>query len=160
MDETTAFYSRPTYDQRGGFNPFAGSRRQRGGGIFGSLARMFLPAVKNLGKSLLQQGASHGLGMAKDVMGDVSQGKSLKDAFVKRGKARAKLLGRDVASRGMTTLRGMIGKGGRRALRKRKRRTKSTPRRSRSTQSRKRKSKKRRPKSSHTRAKKRRRVNF
>ena len=51
MDDTLAFYSRPSTEYRGGgFPVFAGSRRQRGGGIFGSLKRFFLPIAKNVGK--------------------------------------------------------------------------------------------------------------
>ena len=70
MDRSANFYSQPSY-VGGGFPIFSGSRRMRGGGIFGSLARLAVPVVKNLGRSLLRAGKHHGLGFAKDVVADV-----------------------------------------------------------------------------------------
>ena len=47
MASIDSIYSQPTYTGGGGIPFFAGSRRQFGGGIFGSLARLVMPAVKN-----------------------------------------------------------------------------------------------------------------
>ena len=59
MDQTAYFYSRPSHDFRGGaFNVFTGSRRQRGGAIFGSLKGAFMPIAKNLGKVALATGVA------------------------------------------------------------------------------------------------------
>ena len=126
MDKTAEFYSRPSYEFRGGnFPVFAGARRQRGGSIFGSLKRLFMPIAKKVGKSLF----SHGIGLAQDVMQDTSSGSSFKDSIKRRGKSRAINFGKDAARHGLNTLSDMIGKGGRRVSRKRKRRAKSSKRR-------------------------------
>lgn len=160
MDRTADFYSRPSTDFHGGagFSVFAGSRRQRGGGIFGSLKNFFMPVAKNLGKSLL----SHGLGLAQDVASDTLAGKSIKSSLMDRGKSRAMDFGKNVAREGVSTLSNMIGKGSRRAKRKpkrlRKRARSRKPKRkriSRKTASRKRRAS---SKSIHRRKAKRRRV--
>ena len=52
MDRTAAFYSAPSYRYGGGAMPvFSGSRRQRGGSIFGAFKRLFMPIITSLGKS-------------------------------------------------------------------------------------------------------------
>ena len=157
MDDTLAFYSRPSTEYRGGgFPVFAGSRRQRGGGIFGSLKRFFLPIAKNVGKNLL----SKGLGLARDVAQDALEGKNIKSSIVDRGKAAAINVGKDTAREGINAISNLIGRGKRRryrqrqlhrrnSLRKRKARSKSTKRRV-----------KRRRSKSHKRPVKRRRTNF
>ena len=53
IDPTARFYSQPSY-VGAGFPVFSGSRRQLGGGIFGSLAKMVLPAWKDVGGSNLR----------------------------------------------------------------------------------------------------------
>ena len=127
MDNTALFYSRPSYNFHGGgsFPVFAGSRRQRGGGIFGSLKKMFIPMLKRAGKSLI----SHGLAYAKDVTDDAMEGKNFKESLIKHGKARAISIGKSAAREGLKTASEMVGKGGRHVSRKRKRRAKSTPKR-------------------------------
>ena len=126
MDRTADFYSRPSYLSRGGyFSVFAGSRRQRGGSVFGSLKRMLIPMAKKVGKSLLSQG----VGLAQDVVQDTSEGSSFRDSLKKRGKARAVRFGKSTARAGLNTLSDMIGEGSRRVSRKRKRRAKSSKRR-------------------------------
>ena len=127
MDRTAEFYSRPSYDSRGGyFSVFAGSRRQRGGSVFGSLKRMFLPIAKTVGKNLLSQG----IGLAQDVIKDTSSGSSFKDSLKTRGKSRAIRFGKRTAKHGLNTLSNMIGEGSRRRVsRKRKSRSKSSKRR-------------------------------
>ena len=163
MDHTAEFYMRPSYEFHGsGFPVFHGARRQRGGGIFGSLGKMFAPIAKKVGKKLL----SHGVGLAKDIASDVLAGKNIKDSFISRGKATASNLGRSMLNDGLSGLSQMIGQGkGRRRLRAKRRRHSSRKRqvkrlarsRSRTKTSRKRK---RPAKSSSKRPAKRRRVSF
>ena len=79
MDATAAFYSRPTYSGvgGGGFTVFSGGRRQRGGGIFGSLARMVLPVVKQVGKSVLSSVGKQCMGLMKDVGQSILRGEGM-----------------------------------------------------------------------------------
>ena len=77
MDATAHFYSSPT-----GFTPFSGSRRQFGGGIFGSLARALVPKLKDFGKAA----ARRALTTATNVASDVAQGASIGDALKSHGK--------------------------------------------------------------------------
>lgn len=158
MDDTLAFYSRPSHEYRGaGFPVFAGSRRQRGGSIFGSLKRLFLPVAKNIGKNILKSG----IGLARDVASDAMMGKDIKDSLLKRGKAAAFDVGSSAAKEGLSAMSELIGSGSRRyrrrhrSLRKR-RRTMKRKSVSRKPASRKRKA---RSKSIRRRAK-RRRTNF
>ena len=167
MDHTSQFYSRPSYAFRGGaggFHVFSGSRRQRGGSFLGALKKFFFPIAKSLGRQLLSQG----VGLASELANDAMSGKNLKDAIKTRGKASAINFGKSAARQGIGALTSMIGKGGRRAPRRRRgirkrRKSRTTPRRqrqratSRKPVSRKRRS---RSKSSHRRKAKRRRVNF
>ena len=67
MDTTARFYSQPSYIGGGGFPVFAGSRRQRGGGILGSLAKLVLPVVKSVRKSVLRSAGNEAFGLARDV---------------------------------------------------------------------------------------------
>lgn len=163
MDETADFYSRPSHEFRGGaFNVFAGSRRQRGGGIFGSLKNFFLPVAKKLGKSL----AGVGIGLASDVVRDAMEGKNIKKSILKRGKSRAIDFGKTAAKEGIGALTNMIGKGSRRAPARRKRLQRRQRRKSKATKSRRRSrhtsrkatSRKRRARSAHRSKAKRRRV--
>jgi hypothetical protein len=78
MDATAHFYSAPT-----GFTPFSGSRRQVGGGIFGSLARALVPKLKDFGKAA----ARRALSTATDVASDIAQGGNIGDVLKSRGKA-------------------------------------------------------------------------
>lgn len=122
MDRTANFYSRPSHDFHGGsFHVFSGSRRQRGGSIFGSLKKFFSPIAKSLGSAAL----ASGIGLVKDVAQDGMLGKNLKDSLIKHGKAR----GRNFANTALQTvtkqgllnnLASMIGKGARTQRRRRK----------------------------------------
>lgn len=162
MDATALFYSHPSVGA--GFPVFAGARRQRGGGIFGSLKNFFLPMAKKLGRNLLHQG----VGLARDIAQDALEGKNIKNAFLDRGKSRAVNFGKSAAHEGLSALSNMIGKGGRHARRRRKpvkrisrkrasRKKATRKRKSRKSASRKRK---RSAKSTHKRPAKRRRTNF
>lgn len=94
MDRTAAFYSQPSYVGAGAMPIFAGARRQRGGGILGSLKNIFMPILRNVGK----RGAKAALGLASDVIGDVTSGKSFKTSIKQHGLRRAKRLGGDLLS--------------------------------------------------------------
>ena len=65
-DPTAHFYSQPSY-VGAGFPIFSGSRRQRGGNIFGALAKLVLPTAKAAGKAFVNRGIREGLGLAGDV---------------------------------------------------------------------------------------------
>ena len=155
MDHTAAFYMRPSYEFHGsGFPVFHGSRRQRGGSIFGSLAKMFSPIAKSVGRQLL----SHGVGLAKDIASDALAGRNIKDSLISRGKATASNIGKSALRQGIGALSQMVGRGKRRRKRlsPHKRKAKRPVRRkSRSKTSRKRK---RAATSTHKRTAKRRRV--
>jgi len=129
MDDTLAFYSRPSHQFRGGAFPvFTGSRRQRGGSIFGSLKRFFVPIAKSVGRNLLNRG----LGLARDVAEDALAGKNIKSSLVNRGKAAAIDVGKSTAKEGLNAISKLIGSGKRgrqHSLRKRKARSKSCKRR-------------------------------
>ena len=136
MDRTALFYSRPSYSHGGGSLPvFSGSRRQRGGNIFGALRSFFMPVISALGKKVAKQGAKQAVGLAKDVVKDAFMFKNVNDSVLKHGKKRALDLSRFAADEGLNSLERMIGSGKRRrrqSLGKRKRRTKkSKPRRKR-----------------------------
>ena len=77
MDATAHFYSAPT-----GFTPFSGSRRQTGGGIFGSIARALVPKLKDFGMAA----ARRALSTATNVASDIAQGSNVGDALKSRGK--------------------------------------------------------------------------
>jgi len=107
---------------------FSGSRRQRGGSIFGSLKRFFMPIIYGLGKKVAKQGARQAIGLAKDVVGDAFMFRNVNDSVKRHGKRRALNLTRYAADEGLGTLEKMIGSG-----RGRKRRAKSSRKRKRST---------------------------
>ena len=158
MDQTALFYSRPSHGA--GFPVFMGSRRQRGGGIFGSLKNFFLPVAKKVGRNLLSQG----VGLAKDVMQDALEGKNIKSSFLDRGKSRAIDFGKTAAKEGVSALQNMIGKGSRRAPQRRRRIKRASAKRISQKRLRKRAhkpaSRKRKAQTSHSRKAKRRRTNF
>lgn len=89
MDRSAAFYSQPSY-VGAGFPVFSGSRRQRGGSIFGAIARAVMPALKSVGKRALKTLGREGLGFASDVMKDVVSGKNVSNSLKDRGSARVK----------------------------------------------------------------------
>ena len=77
MDSTAHFYSAPT-----AIPYFEGRRRQTGGGIFGSLARVLLPKLKDFGKTAARRAIS----AAANVANDVAEGSNIGDALKSRGK--------------------------------------------------------------------------
>ena len=83
MDTAHAFYSGPSYLYRGGggFPVFAGSRRQRGGSLLGSLAKMVMPVLGAVGKAALNQAA----GLAGDLVDDARQGLPFRQSLKRRG---------------------------------------------------------------------------
>lgn len=100
MDRTAAFYSAPSYHHRGsgGFPVYSGSRRQRGGSILGSLAKVAMPMLKSFGKAALGQA----VGFAKDVAGDLADGGNLRQALKRRGMSRLQ----NTAMSGLSTIAG------------------------------------------------------
>ena len=76
VDPTALFYSQPSYTGAG-FPVFSGSRRQRGGNIFGSLAKMVLPALKTAGKTFLRRAGREAIGFAGDLAGSALSGRGL-----------------------------------------------------------------------------------
>lgn len=158
MDDTLAFYSRPSHQFGGGAFPvFTGSRRQRGGSIFGSLKRFFVPIAKSVGRNLLNKG----LGLARDVAEDALAGKNIKSSIVNRGKAAAIDVGKSTAKQGLNAISKLIGSGKRRRRRRRRlqQRRHSLRKRKARSKSCKRRTKRRRSKSCKRRVK-RRRTNF
>ena len=84
MNRTQQFYAHPSY-VGGNFPVYSGSRRQRGGSVFGSALRNILPDKSTVGKAVGQQL----LGYVSDVARDVMQGQSIGDAMKERAKERA-----------------------------------------------------------------------
>ena len=97
MDRTSAFYSRPSYVSGAGAI-FAGTRRQRGGSVLGSLKSVVTPLLSGVGKSLKKNVVNNAFGLVKDVAGDLFSGKNLKKSVINRGK-----------QRGMRTLKRLMG---------------------------------------------------
>ena len=94
MDRTAIFYSQPSYHYGAGsaFPVFSGSRRQRGGSLFGSLKSLVLPVVRDLGRTALR----HAIGFADDVVSDMNQGRDLQSSLRSHGLQRLKSVGSEV----------------------------------------------------------------
>ena len=96
MDRTAAFYSQPTYVQRGGGLPvYSGSRRQRGGSVLGSLKSMFMPIIDNIKASAIKNAKQEAWGLAKGLAWDAFRGKNMANSFKERGLHHAKQLGKN-----------------------------------------------------------------
>ena len=88
-----------------GLPVFMGARRQRGYGLGGVFANLFRSAVPMLKKGALALG-KQALATTGQVIGDVVQGKSLKESV----KARGKQSGKKLLKEGMTSvMRAMHG---------------------------------------------------
>ena len=111
MDRTATFYSGPSYLHGAGMPVFSGSRRQRGGSIFGAIKNFFLPILKGFGKKVVKRGASEAVGLAKDVVKDAFMFKNVNDSVKQHGKKRALGLTKYAAQEGLDTLEKMIGSG-------------------------------------------------
>ena len=97
MDRTAAFYSQPSYVQRGGgFPVYSGSRRQRGGNIFGALKRLIAPILGNVKNTAVRHAKRQAWNMAKDVAFDAFRGRNIGESLKERGIHHAKQLGKDV----------------------------------------------------------------
>ena len=102
MDVTSHFYSQPSYVGGSGFPVFAGTRRQRGGGILGALAKTVLPVLKSTGKRLLKRAGSEALGLAHDVAQAALSGQGfqgMKRTLREQGMKRLKNVGKSVFQR-------------------------------------------------------------
>lgn len=97
MDRTAAFYSQPTYVQRGsGLPVYSGSRRQRGGSVLGALKGFVMPALNTLKKNAVKRMKSEAWNLTKGVVGDAFRGKNIGQAFKNRGIESVKRLGKGV----------------------------------------------------------------
>ena len=68
---------------------FVGGRRQVGGGIFGSIGRFILPALKNAAVPLLKKAGKSLLQLGTNVATDALSGKNFKDSLQQRSRAAA-----------------------------------------------------------------------
>ena len=98
MDRTAAFYSQPTYVQRGGgaLPIYAGSRRQRGGSLLGALKSLAMPFVNTIKQNAIRHAKQQAFGLAKDMAFDAFRGRNLGDSLKRHGIRRAKQLGKNV----------------------------------------------------------------
>ena len=103
MDATASFYSRPSH-HGGSFPVYSGSRRQRGGGILGALARIALPMAKRLGTSALRTAKREGLKLGANVVSDLAQGRNIKDSFLEHGQAAAKNVSRQTLKKAVQSI--------------------------------------------------------
>ena len=69
-------------NQEGRGKYFSGTRYQRGYGLFQNIARFLLPIAKNIGTSLGQEGLTAG----SKILGDVVQGRNVKDSLSEHSK--------------------------------------------------------------------------
>uniref|UniRef100_A0A1I8BJI2 Uncharacterized protein n=1 Tax=Meloidogyne hapla TaxID=6305 RepID=A0A1I8BJI2_MELHA len=68
-------------DMPEGSRYFQGTRYQRGFGLFGTVGRFLMPIVKNLATSAGQEAVNAG----KNILEDVSQGRSVSEALKQHG---------------------------------------------------------------------------
>ena len=101
MNRTHEFYSRPSY-VGGGFPVYSGSRRQRGGTIFGATLRDILPDTATAKRALKRVATRY----TNDVAHDVKSGDSVKEAMSER----AKELTSNLLSRGVKKITSMAGR--------------------------------------------------
>ena len=104
MDRTAQFYSMPSYGS--GMPVFAGSRRQRGGGILGSLKNFFMP----LFTSLSRKRARTAMNVAQNVVGVAISGKSIPSSLRKHGLTAAKRFGNQVLASALGQVSTSIGR--------------------------------------------------
>ena len=98
MDRTANFYANPTYSG-GGLAVFSGARRRRGGGILGVLKSIAMPMIKGLAR----RGATHAIGLAKDVATDLAAGRNFKSSVMRHGLRRAKRMGSNMLQSALNT---------------------------------------------------------
>ena len=97
MDRTAAFYSQPSYVQRGaGFPVYSGARRQRGGSVLGALKNFMMPIVQNVKRNVARHGKREAWNMAKGVAWDAFRGRNVGDSIKKRGAHGLRQLGKNV----------------------------------------------------------------
>lgn len=96
MDRTAAFYSQPSYVQRGlGLPVYSGSRRQRGGSVLGALKSFVMPVI-NQAKNSAKGEAWR---LAKGLAADAFRGRNLTESIKTRGIESLKRLGKDVINK-------------------------------------------------------------
>ena len=85
MNPTASFYSRPSYLSGVGAI-YTGTRRQRGGSIFGGLKSVVTPLLSTVAKTIKRSVLSNAVGFAGDVVNDIASGKNIKSTILNRGK--------------------------------------------------------------------------
>ena len=95
------FYARPSYMNGGAFTIYSGSRRQKGGGILGSIRNALMPAgrtamkaLKSLARNktvrgLAKQAVKRGTQVLTNVAVDALQGQDIGQSFKRHGKEAA-----------------------------------------------------------------------
>lgn len=98
MDRTAAFYSQPSYVQRGGggLPVYSGSRRQRGGSVLGAIKSFIMPFLGNVKQKAIQRAKQEAWGLAKGVALDAFHGRNIANSLKRRGIHHAKQLGKNV----------------------------------------------------------------
>ena len=97
MDRTAAFYSQPSYVQRGsGLPVYSGARRQRGGSILGALKNFIMPIVQNVKRNAIRHGKQEAWKLAKGVALDTFRGRNIGDSIKTRGTHGLRQLGKNV----------------------------------------------------------------
>ena len=79
----STYYNRPSYPV------FVGGRRQVGGGVFGSLARSFLPFIKRAATPILKEVGKGALELGANVASDALRGENIGQSFKDRAKESA-----------------------------------------------------------------------
>ncbi len=82
------FLSQAKQTGHGGMIGYQGTPYQRGNGLGSFLGRLFrsiLPVAKSMGKSALKTVGKEALNMGANVLGDVTQGKQIKNSLKEHG---------------------------------------------------------------------------
>ena len=117
------FYSHPSYVRTGAgaFPIFSGSRRHRGGSVFGVVKRFFMPAIEKGKATIAPSAMKEGVGFAKDMVGSFFRGRNLSKAASAHGKKRAMNVARNVTNVGLNALDSSIDRLSQRLRRKKAR---------------------------------------
>ena len=85
----SSFYGAPSYQGGGSYPVFVGGRRQVGGGVLGSLSRLFVPTLKKVGVPILKTVGKRALGLGANVVADALQGENFGESLKTRAKQSA-----------------------------------------------------------------------
>ena len=96
-DYPARFYEQYYHDQSGGSGVLPHFRPQRGRGLFGKLFRGFvLPTLGKAVNVLKREAPKRLLSLGRDVLGDVTEGKSLSSSLQRRGLGQLKRAASDI----------------------------------------------------------------